>query len=74
MTVLTDLYIISAHKVSILEEYLQKCWNENYEKCVSVRQMNVKLLLETVTYIATIETVACIITIEIVMCIMHCRK
>ena len=30
-----------------------------------------KLLLETVTYIATTETVTFIIAIEIVMCIMH---
>ena len=45
-----------------------------YEKWVSVRERNIKLLLETVTYIATTETVTCIITIEIVMWIMHCRK
>ena len=47
---------------------------KNYEKWVSVRQRNIKLLLETVTYIATTETVTFIITIEIVMCIIHCRK
>ena len=45
-----------------------------YEKWVSVRERNIKLLLETVTYIATTETVTCITTIEIVMCIIHCRK
>ena len=45
-----------------------------YEKWVSVRERNVKLLLETVTYIAITETVTCIITIETVICIMHCRK
>ena len=45
-----------------------------YEKWVSVRERIIKLLLETVTYIATTETVTCIITTEIVMCIMHCRK
>ena len=45
-----------------------------YEKWVSVRERNIKLLLETVTYIATTETVTCIITIETVMWIMHCRK
>ena len=45
-----------------------------YEKWMSVRERNIKLLLETVTYIATTETVTCITTIEIVMCIMHCRK
>ena len=45
-----------------------------YEKWVSVRERNIKLLLETVTYIATTEIATCIITVEIVMCIMHCRK
>ena len=39
-----------------------------------VREMNVNLLLEAVTYMATTETATCIIAIEIVMCIMHCRK
>ena len=47
---------------------------ECYEKWVSIRERNVKLLLETVTYIATTETVTCIMTIEIVMRIMHSRK
>ena len=47
-----------------------------YEKWVSVREGNIKLLLETVTYvyITSTETVTSIITIKIVMCIMHCRK
>ena len=45
-----------------------------YEKWVSVRERNIKLLLETVTYIATTETVTCITAIEIVMCIIHCIK
>ena len=45
-----------------------------YEKWVSVRERNIKLLLETVTYIVTTETVTCIITIEIVIYIMHCRN
>ena len=45
-----------------------------YEKCVSVRERNIKLLLETVIYIAITETVTSIIAIEIVVCIMHCRK
>ena len=45
-----------------------------YEKWVSVRVRNIKLLLGTVTYIAAKETVTCIITIETVMCIIHCRK
>ena len=45
-----------------------------YEKWVSVRESNIKLLLETVTHIAATETVTFITTIEIVMCIMHRRK
>ena len=40
-----------------------------YEKLVSVRKRNIKLLFETVTYIAATETVACITTIETVMLI-----
>ena len=32
-----------------------------YEKWVSVRQRNIKLLLESATYIATTETVTCIL-------------
>ena len=41
---------------------------------MSVRERTIKLLLETVTYMATMETSTCITTIEIVMCIMHSRK
>ena len=41
-----------------------------YEKWVSVRETNIKLLLETVTYIAITETVTCIITIEIVLVLL----
>ena len=41
---------------------------------MSVRERNIKLLLEAVTYMATIETATCIITIKIVMRIMHYRK
>ena len=37
-----------------------------YEKWMSVRERNIKLLLEAVTYMATTETATCIITIEIV--------
>ena len=37
-----------------------------YEKRLSVREKNMKLLLETVTYIAIKERVACIITMETV--------
>ena len=45
-----------------------------YEKGVSVRKRNIKLLLETVTHIAIMETVTWIIATEAVMYIMHCRK
>ena len=45
-----------------------------YEKWVSIRERNIKLLFENVIYIPIIETLACISTIETVMCIMHCRK
>ena len=45
-----------------------------YEKWMSVRERNIKLLLEAVTYMATMETTTCTITIEIVMCIMHFRR
>ena len=41
---------------------------------MDVRERNIKLLLEAVTYMVTMETATCIIPIEIVMCIMHCRK
>ena len=45
-----------------------------YEDRLSVREMNMNLLLETVTYIAIKERVTCIITIETVTCIMQYRK
>ena len=45
-----------------------------YEMRLSVRERNMKLLFETVTYIAIKERLTCIITIETVICIMHCRK
>ena len=45
-----------------------------YEKWMSVRERNIELLLEAVTYMATTETANWIITIEIVMGIMHWRK
>ena len=38
-----------------------------YEKRLSVRERNMKLLLETVTLIAIKERVTCIITMETVM-------
>ena len=41
---------------------------------MDVRERNINLLYEAVTYMATMETITCIITIEIVMCIMQCRK
>ena len=44
-----------------------------YEKWMSVRENNVKLVLEAVTYMATTETATCIITKDIVMCIMYRR-
>ena len=45
-----------------------------YEMRLSVREMNMRLLLETVTYVAIKERVTCIITIETATCIMHYRK
>ena len=45
-----------------------------YEMKLSVRERNMKLLPETVTYIAIRERVTCIITIEAVTCIMHCKN
>ena len=43
-----------------------------YEIRLSVRERNMKLLLETDTYIAIKGRVACIITMETVMCITMC--
>ena len=40
---------------------------------MDVREMNIKLLFEAVTYMATTETATCIITIEKVMRIMYYR-
>ena len=48
--------------------------DQSYEKTLSVRERNLKLLLETVTYIAIKERVTFIITMETVMCIMHCNQ
>ena len=45
-----------------------------YEKRLSVRERNMKMLLETITYIAIKESVTCIITKETVMCIMHYKN
>ena len=45
-----------------------------YEKRLSVRERNMKLLLETVTEIAMKVRVTWLITIDTVTCIMHCRK
>ena len=89
MNLLTNFYINCTHKVSSFWKNIywsgkMKIWynvlcllmlsGQFYEKWVSVRERNINLLLETVTYTATTETVTCITTIEIVMCIMHCRK
>ena len=69
------VYHFYPQSIFILEKCLQKWWNAKlfsnqfYEKILSIRERNMKLLLETVTY----STVTCI-TMEIVMCIMHCRK
>ena len=41
-----------------------------YEERLSVRERNMKLLLETVTYVAIKERVTCIIAIETVACII----
>ena len=41
-----------------------------YEKRLSVREGNIKILFETVTYIAVKERVTCVMTIKTVMCIM----
>ena len=38
---------------------------------MSVRERNINLLLEAVTYMATMGTATCIITIETVVRIMH---
>ena len=45
-----------------------------FEERLSVREMNMKFLLETVTYIAIKERVTCITTIETVTCIIYYRK
>ena len=45
-----------------------------YEKRLSVTERNMKLLLETVTYIAIKERFTCIITMETIMCIIYCWK
>ena len=42
-------------------------YDQFYDKWVSVRERNMKLLLETFTYIATTETDTWIVTIEIVV-------
>ena len=46
-----------------------------YEKWLSVKERNIKLLLETFTYIANVtERVTCVITIKTVIRIMHYRN
>ena len=65
--------ILTLEKYSLKWGEMQMFSGQFYEKWMSVRERNIKLLLEAVTYMATTETATCIITIEIVMCIMHCR-
>ena len=85
MTLLTDFYINSTHKISFWRIFIKvaKCKLDImpfiflvnfFEKWISVRERNINLLLEAVTYVGTTETVTRIIAIETVMCIMHCRK
>ena len=45
-----------------------------YEKRLSVRERNMKLLLQTVAYIAIKERVTYIVIIERVVCIMYCKN
>ena len=45
-------------------------YDQFYEERLSVRERNMKLLLETVTYVAIKERVNCIIAIETVACII----
>ena len=45
-----------------------------YEERLSVRERNMKLILETITYIDIKERVTDIIAIETAMYIMHSRK
>ena len=85
MTLLIDLSIISSLKVSQLWKNIHKsgemqtwyidfkCFAVNLQN-VGLRERNIKLLLETFTYVAITETVTCAIKIETVMWIMHCRK
>ena len=42
-----------------------------YEERLSVKERNMKLLFETVTYIAVKERVTCTIAMETVMCIIQ---
>ena len=45
-----------------------------YEKRLSVRERNMKLLLETVTYIAIKERVTCIVATETPICIITIKS
>ena len=45
-----------------------------YEEKLSVKERNMKLLSETVTYIAIKERITCIIAMDTVICIMHYRN
>ena len=69
------VYNLYPQSILILEEYLQKCKPDTAFECfpvnfmksvsqrerVSVRERNVKLLPESVAYIAITETVTCIL-------------
>ena len=41
---------------------------------MEVKEKNMKVLFESVTYIAIKEKVTCIIAIDTAISIMHCRK
>ena len=61
--------ILSKKAEGGLSDHLrQMFFGQFYEKWVSVRERNIKLILETATYIATTETVTCMITKETVVC------
>ena len=63
--------ILTLEKYSLKWGEMQMFSGQFYKKWMSVRERNIKLLLEAVTYMATIETATCIITIEIVIYIMY---
>ena len=85
ITLVTNLYIISTLKYLNFGRMFTKVVKSKPDivplnvfgsilRKEGVRERNMKLLLETVTYIAIKESVTCITTIETVMCIMHCKN